>query len=321
MDLSPSKRRKTSPNASITVTASNTNSLATKDDGSNAVYPRSSYMSPTKASLARFNPSLLSRAGSVEPPRQAAASATTQRARTEDPANPEPASRIPLNSEDISNGVNGLSGRGSPSVFEDTPSKLPKLPATQQPSVSLQSNGLLSTPNHRRRRRVSYDRDPDLTNEPSLPSTPSQLGLEAPAEKPRGLLFQTSKQGPSLNNNTRSSGNENQADGLQLKADDTKVISLLGTPTIMSARSASSVSRLPHLGRKDRLFRRIETRLVTIQDELTKLSLRTTPPNESGSSKKSRTRVRKQLGQDTRFIRAAISEGIVPGERYEYAPT
>jgi hypothetical protein len=54
MDESPSKRRKVSPTASFAVNASKRNGVQTSPS-------RSSFLSPTKASLARFNPTLLPR--------------------------------------------------------------------------------------------------------------------------------------------------------------------------------------------------------------------------------------------------------------------
>ena len=57
MDSSPAKRRKLSPTASVAVDASNTES---SNDGRQSA-GRASFMTPTKASLSRFNPSLLPR--------------------------------------------------------------------------------------------------------------------------------------------------------------------------------------------------------------------------------------------------------------------
>ena len=69
MDLSPSKRRRTSPSTSIAVTAENTYFDQIPQNGASQSKRRMSLMSPTKASLARFYPSLLPRAKSAEPPR------------------------------------------------------------------------------------------------------------------------------------------------------------------------------------------------------------------------------------------------------------
>ncbi|KAF6233858.1 hypothetical protein HO173_008070 [Letharia columbiana] len=67
MDSSPSKRRRTSPSTSIAVTVENTDLGPLPRNGASPSRRRSSFMSPTKASLARFHPNILPRAKSVEP--------------------------------------------------------------------------------------------------------------------------------------------------------------------------------------------------------------------------------------------------------------
>lgn len=67
----PRKRRKTSlPLTSVTLNASVTPTRAASEDGSLSTPARASFMSPTKASLARFNPHLLPPAISSEKKRQ-----------------------------------------------------------------------------------------------------------------------------------------------------------------------------------------------------------------------------------------------------------
>ncbi|KAI4121361.1 MAG: hypothetical protein LQ347_006884 [Umbilicaria vellea] len=61
MDPSPAKRRKTSPSTAVAANASNTTFRPVSQDGEQTTPSRASFMSPTKASLARFNPSLLPR--------------------------------------------------------------------------------------------------------------------------------------------------------------------------------------------------------------------------------------------------------------------
>lgn len=70
MDISPFKRRKTSSASSINVTDKNTQ-LQTKAKKSEAKFDkRASFLSPTKASLARFNPDLLQTTKPIVPPRR-----------------------------------------------------------------------------------------------------------------------------------------------------------------------------------------------------------------------------------------------------------
>lgn len=66
MEDHPRKRRKTSPLTSVTLNVSNTPTRAASEDGSRSTPARASFISPTKASLARFNPHLLPRLESAE---------------------------------------------------------------------------------------------------------------------------------------------------------------------------------------------------------------------------------------------------------------
>ena len=67
---SPSpKRRRTSPHASIPVNASNTDLRAVSDDSNPQVFRQPSYMTPTKASLARFHPRLATKPSQSATPR------------------------------------------------------------------------------------------------------------------------------------------------------------------------------------------------------------------------------------------------------------
>ena len=61
MDSSPAKRRKISPTTTVGLSASNTTARPVSQDGGETTPGRASFMSPTKASLSRFNPSLLPR--------------------------------------------------------------------------------------------------------------------------------------------------------------------------------------------------------------------------------------------------------------------
>lgn len=70
---SPSKRRKTSPTSAVGINASNAPSLTPGYNVEPTTVSRASYLSPTKASLSRFNPGLLPRA-------QSAANGATKRA-------------------------------------------------------------------------------------------------------------------------------------------------------------------------------------------------------------------------------------------------
>ena len=67
MESLPSKRRKTSPLTHISITPQDGQTRTTLQDGEQSSRFRASFMSPTKASLARFNPSLLPPFNASEP--------------------------------------------------------------------------------------------------------------------------------------------------------------------------------------------------------------------------------------------------------------
>ena len=241
MDSSPSKRRRTSPSTSIAVTVENTNLESLPQDGASSDRRQSSFMSPTKASLARFHPSLLPRAKSAEAPRPVNVeihgsieqdSATSGRTNGADvyiagtasgqfelgingvekshglPVAPRPKStspgdgsarakrglsvtspvaRVPLpeaarpkgTKDDGTNGgqqqpvaeIAGIENSGITFVPDSQSSQLPSTPKQCEPHVPTSGMG------------IGED------GEPSLPSTPSQLGLEPLWEKSKGLLF------------------------------------------------------------------------------------------------------------------------------------
>ncbi|KAL9121331.1 MAG: hypothetical protein Q9187_002108, partial [Circinaria calcarea] len=63
MDVSPTKKRKTSLTTSVAVKPQNASNQPVIMDGSYTTPRRASFMSPTKASLARFHPDLLQSPG------------------------------------------------------------------------------------------------------------------------------------------------------------------------------------------------------------------------------------------------------------------
>lgn len=241
MDPSPSKRRRTSPSSSVAVTVENTDLALFPQNGASTRKRRSSFMSPTKASLARFHPSLLPRAKSAEPPRpvskgdhgsldrdSAPTAGTngiagyiagtsskelgsgmngvekgpglraTQRRRSRSPVegnaspiqgqfvmNPGPRASPPEEARDEGTAVNGTNGGQQKPVIEgeDVGSTgitvVPDSQNLQLPSTPTQRGLYVPTSG------MGIRRD----GEPSLPSTPSQLGLESLQKRPKSLLF------------------------------------------------------------------------------------------------------------------------------------
>ncbi|KAL9076160.1 MAG: hypothetical protein Q9161_001207 [Pseudevernia consocians] len=240
MDSSPTKRRRTSPSTSIAVTVENTDLGPSPQNGTNPSRRRSSFMSPTKASLARFHPSLLPRAKSAEPPRpvskdlpgtieqesvvpggtngighvaDAASNVlesemngmeksqgllATPRRRSQDPGegsssakqaqsliNPGPRASPPEEARDKGAAVNGTNGAQHGPIAE-----VADVGSTDITVVpDRQNSHIPSTPTQSRPYIPTSGMGVGEDGEPSLPSTPSQLGLEPPQERPNGLLF------------------------------------------------------------------------------------------------------------------------------------
>lgn len=246
MDSSPSKRRRTSPSTSVAVTVENTYLGTLPQNGASPSKRRSSLMSPTKASLARFYPSLLSRAKSAEPTRhisQADHTVDEQHSAREGGKNGTVAYIPSTATERSKSGANGVEDRQgqlvTPRRGSQTPGEVnsfaklgqaamnPGLRASppeeercegtavsgtnggqQEPvaeAIEIGSTAITIVPDSQNPRIPSTptQRAPHVPTsgmgigedgEPSLPSTPLQLGLEPSPEKARGpLLISPSK--------------------------------------------------------------------------------------------------------------------------------
>ena len=210
MDSTPSKKRKTSATTSVPVDASQPPLSAS----------RPAYMSPTKSSLARFNPNVLSKASefgsrresegrrSSSPlklnptplrggqssrlsasPTRAPSSSPSQQLRTEAglSAPPRRISRIP--------GV--IPQLSATDVRQDVPAtEVSRRDAANEEERSLIQEEKLAQAVRRSARRtrgnrlslVRAEEEQSQDKEPDLPPTPEQLGLEQRPEKPKGLL-------------------------------------------------------------------------------------------------------------------------------------
>ena len=248
MDSPPPKRRKTSPLTHLSITPQDGQTRLESRDGERSSQGRASFMSPTKASLARFNPSLLAPSNASDPGRPQSQGSDRERSKIRGGLNglmsqttqadiAEPASTAERITGAPFLGTNGQGLHAAPRRRSRTPGKqstpsnntqllplsnaresLPAeergqrnrghatdpegqsplpLPALTRVEVSgtngaptaNESTHLPSTPTHSgipgQRSGMAFSED----GEPSLPSTPIHLGLEAPAERPKGLLF------------------------------------------------------------------------------------------------------------------------------------
>ena len=174
LDSSPSKRRKISSTASIAVASKNGdgNFQPRKDD-----HPRSSissFMSPTKASLARFHPALLP---SPKPTSRAIVDSLDRRRKSLSPQRLDapalgPSARAatasPVRRGAVGGGAADAGTTESPLLGKDL-------------GAGRRSRGLPTSKEHRSSGLSDRDAEPDL------PPTPEQLGLEHRSDPPRGL--------------------------------------------------------------------------------------------------------------------------------------
>lgn len=321
MDYSAAKRRKTSSSGSLNVNASNTKTRTSKADQYTVQPSRASYLSPTKASLARFNPDLLHRSGSAEPPRKQEQGSLrpVRRARTEDRALNERAHIIPEQSLARSaqvrgepNGVEQSAATRVPSSLENTPSKLPRSILSPHANGDLLEARNLRTPRSRRRRIATAVEDDNPDREPSLPSTPTQLGLEAPPEKPRGLLFYTpSKRTGRQDQKQKGHSVVESADPFrtELAASEEQITLKLGARTYADDLVSTVIDTASKSSPNNPLLQRLELRLKKIQADLTKLTLQTKETDRSLKVKKLVLRNKKQSSRDSREIIRLCSSG------------
>ena len=209
MDSTPSKRRKTSATTSVPIDASQPPLSAS----------RPAYMSPTKSSLARFNPNVLSKASEFGSRRESEGHRSSSPLKL----NPTPlrggqntrlsASPTRAPSSSPSRQLRAEAGLSAPPRRRSqTPSAIPQLSATEvsqdvpMAEVSardvardgerslLQEEKLAQAVRRSARwtrgNRLSLVRaeeEQGQDKEPDLPPTPEQLGREQRPEKPRGL--------------------------------------------------------------------------------------------------------------------------------------
>lgn len=254
---SPSKRRKTSPTSAVGIDASNTPILTPGHNGAPTNSNRASYLSPTKASLSRFNPGLLPRPqstanGGAKRSARSSRNPTVGRSRSAQgegdrtnaidklprPTTPGPQQSAGLDAlegpptigaeattprrttQALGGGISvaprrlsrtpGLASSAAPvskarpdaviaasppETAEDTPEVAQEVIDGQLESELQGSAGKPSTRNSQPRDRIEVPASADQ-GEPELPPTPTQLGLEAPPEPPKGLFNSPSRRPP-----------------------------------------------------------------------------------------------------------------------------
>lgn len=223
MYSSSPKRRKTSPSTAVPADASNTNQRPGSRDSRNSPTKRASFQSPTKASLSRSHPDVLSRVLSRSPEKTArkrSGSGTGE----DDRANSSggrafglrdrkalrPSLSGPVESPSDTNRPTGTAPdsrrRESSAGFVAPPRRL------SRPSAEISSRQTSEVPERSLRRSSSHTGNiedqtagpvhdtglntapgppnlPDAEHgDPDLPPTPTELGLQPQPVRPRGLL-------------------------------------------------------------------------------------------------------------------------------------
>ena len=236
MNSSPAKRRKLSPTKSLSLSADG--GTGRNVEGGRRSSQRLSFMSPTRASLAKFNPNVLEKVAS-NPQRLRSWTFNSSPVATKSQKKPDKANHLQaisrgatvdnrddasFDKENVKQGLELPTQVSSPSSTSPIDGEIIKATRTRlqeggneapkkvsengtnnvDHSTSMSPSGLgAADPEKSKLRRGSFSdlrsphtptrrqRLPYEDQGSSLPSTPSQLGLEAPAEPPRGILYGT----------------------------------------------------------------------------------------------------------------------------------
>ena len=182
MDSTPSKRRKLSPTTSTSVY-----------NADQTTPSRASFMSPTKASLSRFNPDLLSQPRShieedtLQPSLKSPGRGMSLTPRRRSHA-PQRTSSTAITLEKGPKKSSTISA-SPPEAAKEVEQRAQEI-VDEQLDYELQANTPqkpVTDDKHKNLRRDVVDSQQD--GELELPPTPTQLGLEPAPEPPKGLLF------------------------------------------------------------------------------------------------------------------------------------
>lgn len=216
---SPAKRRKTSETTAASVDASQANRQAHDNNSGIRPSPRPSFQSPTKASLARSHPDILARAISRSPTRPASRGDKNNGQEQESAesrlfglrdrkalrpslaSNASPAEGLQMSPRRQSTAFTAPPRRGSSKIGPaditfGTPEaarsqNTPDLPPEGSPEDQLASELDDATGDVTTADSMNPDPEPSSAQqalqEPELPPTPTQLGLEKPPGRPKGL--------------------------------------------------------------------------------------------------------------------------------------
>ena len=190
MESTPSKRRKVSPARSIPIDALNTDlHVRDKQDA------RASFMSPTKASLSRFNPDILTESRSAGNGHRESDFRVSPRRLNPTALRPLPDKALGrLSASPVRELSLSPSRRPHADPLADTIVLAPASEAEKEVEQSLVEEERLAQAVRRSARRTRGNRlsflptPTEETQEPELPPTPEQLGVEKRPQPPEGLL-------------------------------------------------------------------------------------------------------------------------------------
>ena len=165
MESVPSKRRKTSPSTHVPVTAQFSQTRPLPQDGGQISSSRASFMSPTKASLARFNPNLLPQSNLSEPLRPRSQGSDSERPRTRD-------------------GINGHAYQQARSGLVESSDTVRR--SIETPMLGANGQGLRATP-RRRSRNLGIHYSPSTSTRPPVFPNPRASPPEEARERGDGL--------------------------------------------------------------------------------------------------------------------------------------
>ena len=172
MDSPPTKRRKTSPLTHLSITPQDSQTRPESQDGERSSKGRASFMSPTKASLARFNPSLLPPSNASDPKRPRSQGADSERSK-------------------IRGGTNGLTPQITRAGVAEPASTTERTIAA--PFLSANGQGLRAEP--RRRSRTPGKEYTPLKDTQLLPFPSSRVSLPAEARGQGNGVHATNPEG------------------------------------------------------------------------------------------------------------------------------
>jgi hypothetical protein len=223
MPSSPSKRRKISPTTSVAVGVDAPDSWSRSRTSTPS---RSSYQSPTKASLSRSHPTILARSpgrraseGRGKNLRQQTLQTSQTPEQNDDETSgaggkPVPASSVSSADRPVATATRESTNYAGGPLLGRSPLR-PRQPSTRGPDLNGANPGQNTTTSTRSMSATAMPRNQSVLTaqsynaEPELPPTPTQLGLSPKPDRPRGISASSS---PSSRGSRRSRLRNGQSD-------------------------------------------------------------------------------------------------------------